>query len=34
MKYRSAAAAGNVIQRFTDYKKFNAESKIVAIDQH
>lgn len=23
---------GNVIQRFTDYKKFNAESKIVAIE--
>jgi hypothetical protein len=25
---------GNVIQRFTDYKKFNAESKMVAIEQH
>jgi len=24
---------GNVVQRFTDYKKFNAESKIVAIEQ-
>ena len=24
---------GNVVQRFTDYKKFNAESKIVAVEQ-
>ncbi len=24
---------GNVVQRFADHKKFNAESKIVAIEQ-